>query len=375
MNASLAADVRRPQRGEAAQSVKSGSGTRLRLAMALVLLSLCRPIAAQDSLESEVAARSAAISADAALDPAIRDASLVRLREAQQLLQAAAADRAETARLAAEREDAPAVLTELAGSQHRADVTERPEASAAPMAATESEEWSRLSLAQLEVSAAEADNLTRAARQTAAEINRQLAELRLRRPRFGAELAEARDAVTEVANRIAEIGAAGQQVGKTGIEPVLLRARQRAREARLALLEELSRGADIREQLLAAQASAAEREVLLRDERLQALRVDLARRRLAETLALSSEWRQSPVGRYELVAAIADSNRELAGLYGGVASVTQRVDQVQRDLANLEQAIAGFGSDSRELRARLDGLGRTLAAGILIRQGIEQLPL
>ena len=49
------------------------------------------------------------------------------------------------------------------------------------------QEWSSLSLAQLEIETAEADNLTRAARQQAAESNRQLAELRRRRPLFGAD--------------------------------------------------------------------------------------------------------------------------------------------------------------------------------------------
>ena len=61
--------------------------------------------------------------------------------------------------------------------------------------------------------------------------------------------------------RLREFSVAGQQVGGTGSEQLLARARQQAREARLALLEELSSGADVREQLLAAQASAAEREV------------------------------------------------------------------------------------------------------------------
>ena len=366
------------------QSVKHGVRTWLPGATALMLLSACLPVAAQvttpdattglDSLESQLAARSVAISADTTLDPATRDATLVRLRDAQKLLQAAAADRAETARVAAEREAAPARLTELAVAGIADDASAQSQDVSAHAAAGAMEAWSSLSLAQLEIETAAADNLTRAARQQAAEYNRQLAELRGRRPLFGADLAAARDAVTDVADEVAQSSVAGRQVGGTGGEQLLARARQQAREARLALLEELSSGADVREQLLSVQASAAEREVKVHDERLQALRAELARRRLAEAVAQTTEWQQSSVGGYEAVAAVADSNRELAGMYGGASSVTQRVGQVQRDLANLEHAIAEFGSDTRELRARLDGVGRTLAAGVLIRQGIEQLP-
>jgi len=366
------------------QSVKHGIRTWLPGAMVLMLLSACLPVAAQvttpdtttgsDSLESQVAARSVAISADAALDPATRDAALVRLRDAQNLLQAAAADRAETARLAAERDAAPARLTELTIGGIADDASAQSQDASAPAAAGAMQAWSSLSLAQLEIETAAADNLTRVARQQVAESNRQLAELRRRRPLFGADLAAARDAAADAADKVAQSSVAGQQVGGTGSEQLLARARQQAREARLALLEELSSGADVREQLLAAQASAAEREVKAHDERLQALRAELARRRLAEAVAQTTESRQSSVGDYEAVAAVVDSNRELAGMYGGSASVTQRVDQVQRDLANLEEAIAEFGSDAKELRARLDGLGRSLAAGVLIRQGIEQLP-
>jgi potassium efflux system protein len=365
-----------------------------------VLVSMCSPIAAQvpapigmqtgaaasstataadatpaaGSLESEVAGRSEALGADPTIDPATRDAAIARLREAQNLLQAAAADRVEAQRLQAERETAPALLSELAGRQAAEDGPEQPSTATPPPAAPEPEEWSGLSLAQIEIAVAEADNAMRAARQGVAESNRKLGELRRRRPLFGADLAEARDAVAAAADKTAQVSTADLQTGGTGSELLLSRARQQAHEARLALLQELSSGADVREQLLLAQASAAERDAKRSDERLRALRTELARRRLADAVAQSSEWRESPVGGYEAVAAIAESNRELAGLYGGASSVTRRIDQVQRDLANLEHTIAEFQSDAKVLRARLDGLDRTFAAGILIREGIERLP-
>lgn len=326
------------------------------------------------SLESEVAGRSEAIVADSTIDPATRDAAIARLREAQNLLQAAAADRVETERLQAEREAAPALLAELAGRQAAEEGLEQPSAAAPPPAALDPEEWSGLSLAQLEITVAEADNSMRAARQRVAEANRKLGELRRRRPLFGADLAEARDAVTAAADKTVQVSTVDLQTGGTGSELLLARARQQAHEARLDLLQELSSGADVREQLLLVQASAAERDAERSDDRLQAMRTELARRRLADAVAQSSEWRESVVGGYAAVAAIAESNRELAGLYGGASSITRRVDQVQWDLANLEHAIAEFGSDAEVLRARLNGLGRTFAAGILIREGIERLP-
>ena len=130
---------------------------------------------ATDSLEVQVAQRSAAISADAALDPATRDAALGRLAEAQRLLQAAADDRAEAARLAAEQEATPTALAELARRESE------------PEAADESAAWSNLSLGQLEIAASEAASFARAAKDRAAQARQELADLRNRRPLVGAE--------------------------------------------------------------------------------------------------------------------------------------------------------------------------------------------
>ena len=86
------------------------------------------------------------------------------------------------------------------------------------------------------------------------------------------------------------------------------------------------------------------------------------------------DWRDTPVGGYEAIAAIARSNQELAGEYAGPDAVFHLLDEVQRESARLERAIADFASDAKELGARLEGLGRSFAAGTLIAQGIDELP-
>ena len=105
-------------KGGVLQSARHEIRTRVPCAMALMLLSVCFVVAAQGAPPDPHPGRLARSSKwprersdrrDATLDPATRDAALLRLRDAQYLLQAAAADRAETARLAAEREAAPHV--------------------------------------------------------------------------------------------------------------------------------------------------------------------------------------------------------------------------------------------------------------------------
>ncbi len=317
---------------------------------------------APESLEVQVGQRSAAISADAALDPATRDAALGRLQEAQRLLQAAAEDRAEAARLAAEQQATPTTLAELARRESE------------PEAADESATWSSLSLAQLEIASSEAASLARAAKERAAQSRQELADLRNRRPLIGAQLATARQAVDDAHREINQITAAGREVADTGSEEILAQARARASEARLALLEEQRSGADLREQLLEAQANAAEREGAARLASQRGLREELTRRRLSETVAQSSEWRESVVGEYEAIAAIARSNGELAGQYAGPRAVFHRLDAVQRDVEQLERSISDFANGAAALRARLDGLGRSHAAGLLIAQGLDDLP-
>lgn len=356
-------------------------------ALLLLLLPLCLPVAAQiaapveppaavanassphETLESEVAARSAAISADSALDPATRDSALERLKEAQQALQAAAGDRAEAARLAAEREAAPGLLDDLA-----ADVTGA-DAPAETATAQASENRSDLSLSQLEIATSEAENFARAARQAATQANDLLSNLRSRRPLIGTEIAAARETLADIDRQLLQIGIASEQVKGTGSEELLAKAQRLAGEARLALLEQYDgNSADLREQLLEARARAAARELRERELRLQQLRAELAGRRVSDAVAQSSAWQDSPLAGYDRVAAIARSNVELAAMYTGADSVTHRIEQAQRETAELEHSIAQFDSDSSELRSRLDGLGRSFAAGILIRHAIDELP-
>jgi potassium efflux system protein len=317
---------------------------------------------APDSLEAQVQARAAALNTDSVLDPDTRVAALARLKDAQQLLQAAAADQAEAARLAAEREAAPGHLAGPAAG------------SAGGRVSAEPEDWSSRSLAQLEVLASEAENLARTARQAVADVRRQLADLRSHRPLFGAELAAAREAAANAADRVAKVSAAGQQFKGTGSEQLHARARQQFLETRLALLEEQRSGADLREQFLEVRAAAAEREAAMHEGRLRAIRAELARQRLSDAVAHSSGWQDSVIADFDAVAHIARSNGELAGLYAGAGSMTHRLDEAKREAADLERTLAQFRADSTELRARLDGLGRTYAAGLLVRQGIDELP-
>jgi chromosome segregation ATPase len=54
--------------------------------------------------------------------------------------------------------------------------------------------------------------------------------------------------------------------------------------------------------------------------------------------------------------------------------VTRRLDHAQHELADLEQAISEMEGDAKEIRARLDGLGHTFAAGVLISGELDSLP-
>jgi potassium efflux system protein len=173
---------------------------------------------------------------------------------------------------------------------------------------------------------------------------------------------------------VARLAAAAQQVQGTGSEELLARARQVAAEARLALLEEQRNGADLREQWLAAQVSRAAAKSGRRDARVRAIRDELARRRSTEAASQSRAWQATAVGEDPRVADLVESSRELARNEGGDGSVAQRIETARTELATLERQIANFEGDGQEVRARLDGLGRTYAAGMLVRQAIEQLP-
>jgi potassium-dependent mechanosensitive channel len=329
----------------------------------LLLLSLpLQAEVAQDALEAELASRREAITSDPAFDAATRHAALARLQEAQGLLETAARDRLEITRLAGERSAAPTALAALAGDP----------APAAP--APDGVPGPDLTLEQLEMAGFEADDLARAARTAMAEADRQLADLRSRQPTIGTEIAAAREAAAESAREVARLAAAAQQVQGTGSEELLARARQVAAEARLALLEEQRNGADLREQWLAAQVSLAAAESGRRDARAQAIRDELARRRSSEAANQSRAWQATAVGEDPRVAALVESSRELARNEGGDGSVAQRIESARTELATLERQIANFEGDGQEVRARLDGLGRTYAAGMLVRQAIEQLP-
>ena len=157
------------------------------------------------SLETRLAEESAAITADSTLDAATRDASLARLRDAQRLLEAGAADRREAERLAEQRHAAPAVLAGLASSKPESPTGAEPV------------EWRGLSLAQFEIAASEAENRARAASEQAAEARQLLADLRGNRPLIGAQLAKARQAVTDARDEVARIHSAGQKVAGRGV--------------------------------------------------------------------------------------------------------------------------------------------------------------
>jgi len=343
----------------------------LRLFAALLLCTLTTALAEDavqsaigtlNSLKGQIADRSAALSGDSKLDPATRDAALARLKRAQQLIDGALADRSEALRRAEERLATPRLLAEM-------EVAKEDHVSAA-----DAQTWSAMALLKLEITHSEAENMTADALQKVAEWRQQLAETRSRRPLLGFELASARDALSKAKDEAEQLAVAAQGVLGTGSEQILARAHAEALEAKLALLEEFSSGAGLRERLLSARLDVAQRQASRAETRLRRLREELARRRLAEAVAEASEWRQSTVGQYAAVVAIADSNRELADQYAGQGAVIHRLDQSQRDLASLEQSIAGFATDAKDLRARLDGLGRSPAAGLLIRAARQQLP-
>ncbi|TXH26514.1 MAG: mechanosensitive ion channel [Elusimicrobia bacterium] len=320
------------------------------------------PIAALNALQERIGDRLAALGGDTKLEPATRDAVTARLKQAQQLISTALNDRNETSRRADERLATPRLLAEMETARSRQPP------------AVDSEPWGAMSIAQLEIHSSEVENLARDALQRTASLRQQLAETRHRRPLLGGEMAATRDALGKARQEAEQLAAATQSVSATGSEALLAEARVKALQAKLALLEEQSDGAELHERLLSAQAQAAEDDAGQEERRLRRARDELARRRLAEAVAGASAWRDSPLGQHPTVVTLADTNRELASQYAGQDAVIHRLDATHRDLARLEQTIAWFEADVRDLRSRLDGLGRSPAAGLLIRQARQQLP-
>ena len=311
-------------------------------------------------LQKAVAERVKVVDADDRLSPAAREAAQASLTEAQSRLQSTADDQSATAQLVTERLAAPAILATLSAGVNSSS-------EALP------EGWSSGTQAQLRIILAEIDAAARATVQRATQLHEQLSDLRNQAPLIGQQLADARQALAAVRAELAQLKYS-TTTGEADDIPLLALSREQALLARIGLLEEKRDSSDLRSQLYAAEIAAADSEVTLRAAELAVVKDVLARRSLSDAVAGSSDWQQTSVGRYPAIAALAKENRELADLYVGPSAIIQRSDQARGELAATERAIADFTSDTTEMRNRLVVLGRSQAAGALVRETLKYLP-
>jgi potassium efflux system protein len=313
-------------------------------------------------LQEAITARTNAIAANATLSATDRQGAQATLAEAENQLQAAIADQAETARLVAQRLAAPGVLAQLAqGAEPLSSSVLTPG-------------WSDGALAQLEVVLAESDAAARSALQRAAQLRSQIADVQNAVPLIGPELADARQSLATVRSAIAQARAAGPASAGQRDARLLAQAQEQALLAHIALLEEQRNGAELRTQLLTAEAAQADREANLLQANLAEVRAVVARRRLSDAVEASSDWQQTAVGHYPEIVRLAGVNRELADMYVGQSAVTHDTDSARARLAAIDAAIAEFDTDTQSLHNRLKVLGRSTAAGVLVREAIKGLP-
>ncbi len=321
------------------------------------------PQAVIAELQNQLAQRDKAIGEDTTLSPAARQAEEAVMQQVDAQLQSALSDRADAAELVEQRLAAPTILSRLAGGGTLMPATALPEG------------WSDGTQAQLEAVLAEVNAAAQVASQRVSQLQVQASDLSSRVPLLGADLAAARQSLLEVQGAIAQsrptTDKGDNQSGQSGL---LERARAQALLARIALIEEQRDGADLRGQLLAAEITDAERQVEALNAELAAVRDVVARRRVSDAIDGSSRWQASAVGHHPEIARLAQTNRELAALYVGPSAITHQIDAAQAGLSEIERTIASFQADSQVLRSRLAALGRSVAAGVLIRESLRSLP-
>ena len=321
------------------------------------------PADAIGQLQQQLALRREAVSQDTTLSAAARQSEQAGLQQVDAELQAAMSDRDETALLVQQRLVTPAILGRLAAGETLAPANALPAG------------WGNGTQAQLEAVLAEADAAAQAASQRVSQLQAQAGDLSSRLPLLGADLAAARQSLVPLQALIAQASSAA---GKDSDEPdsrgLLQKARAQALLARIALIEEQRDGADLRGQLLAAEIADAERQVEALDSELAAVRDVVARRRLSDAIERSAQWQASSVGRVPEIERLAQSNRDLAALYVGPSAITRRIDGAQAGLSGIERTAAVFQADSQALSSRLTALGRSVAAGVLIRESLRSLP-
>ena len=322
------------------------------------------PRAAVTELQQQLAARSKAASEDTALSPAERQSEQSVLQQVDAQLQSAISDLDETARLVEQRLAAPAILARLASGVSLAPAVELPSG------------WSDGTQAQLEAVMAEVDAATQAASQRVSQLQAQASEQASSAPLLGADLAAARQSLSSVQGSIEQARSAAGKADSDGPADagLVAQARAQALMARIALIEEQRDGADLRGQLLAAEIADAERQVEALNAELAGVREVVARRRLSDAIDESARWQASSVGHLPEIGQLAQANRDLADLYVGPSAITHRIDEAQAGLSALEKTIAGFKADTQVLRGRLIALGRSVAAGVLIRESLRSLP-
>lgn len=322
------------------------------------------PRVAVAELQQQLAARTKAASDDTTLSPTARQAEQSVLPQIDAQLKSAISDLDETDRLVAQRLAAPAILARLASSGTLAPAFELPPG------------WSDGTQAQLETVLAEVDAAARAASQRVSKTQAQASEQASRAPLLGADLAAARQSLSSVEATIEQARLAAAKAGSDapGDTDLATQARAQALLARIALIAEQRDGADLRGQLLAAEIADAERQVEALNAELAAVREVIARRSLSDAIGGSSLWQTSSVGLVPAIGKIAQRNRDLAAQYAGPSAITHRIDEAQAGLSALERTIAAFQSDSQILRGRLAALGRSVGAGVLIRESLLDLP-
>lgn len=345
------------------------AGTSCSLLLSL-LLSPCLTVEAQElpavdtnpasSLGTEIEQHLARVQLEAAADPSELADLTKRLQEALVLVEQGRADRARAEALGQERVAAPRLLEQLQEQIRGARSADSGFAPDTPMD-------------DAEVFLSEAQGTLSSARELQTKLRAELETHLADRLRIGTRLAEARAGLDDASQQVTALSLVDPPTLVSTTAHLYARARVRAMESRIALLDEQRTGFDTREGLLRARLEL-QRNVIAREEQRVAVlqqAVDAGRdqRARAAELAIAPEL----LDAYPALAEAAASAREWAATLAAT-DLAAYLRSARAELFALQREEERLTTRFAEIRTRLERLGRSEAAGILLRTVATQIP-
>ncbi len=349
----------------------AGTGYRLLLSLlASLLLSPCFTAEAQEqpavdpvaspSLATEIEQHLARVQVEAAADPAELAELTERLREALALVAQGRADRTRAESLGQERVAAPQLLEQLQAQIRAVRDSEPGFAADTPVD-------------DAEVFLSEAQGTLSNARELQTKLRTELETHLADRLQIGARLAEARAGLEEARQQVTALSLVDPPTLVSTTAYLHARARVRAMESRIALLDEQRTGFDIRESLLSARIELQRNVVSRQEQRVALLQRAVAagrdQRARAAELAIAPEL----LDAYPALAQAAANAREWTTTLAAI-DLSAYQTRARADLLALQREEERLTTRFVEVRTRLERLGRSEAAGILLRAVATQIP-